>query len=310
MERLNKGRAKMTDNGRGALYMNVAMAAFTVNDACMKAVTAGMPLFQAIALRGGLTVCLLLILSAAMGGIRLHLSGRDRLLVGLRTLGEVGGTIFFLLALTHMPLANLSAIMQSLPLAVTLVAAVVFRDPVGWRRMLAIAIGFAGVLLIVRPGTEGFDRWSVMGLLSVGCVVLRDLATRGMSRDLPSTTVAIYAAAAVTLMGVVAAPVQGLQPVDGTQALLLVSASVALILGYLFVVMVMRVGDISFVAPFRYTALIWALVLGWFAFGDFPDGLTLVGAGIVIATGIFTFYRERRARTRPIAETRPGLRIR
>lgn len=300
----------MTDNGRGALYMNIAMAAFTVNDTFMKAVTHEMPLFQAIALRGTLVVVMLLIVGQVMGGLRLRLAGPDARAVALRSVGEVAGTVFFLTALMHMPLANLSAIMQSLPLAVTLVAAVVFRERIGWRRMVAIAIGFCGVLLIIRPGTAGFDFWAIMGLLSVACVVLRDLATRQLSPSVPSITVALYAAVSVTLMGIVVVPFQGWAPVTVSQAGLIAGASGALIIGYLFVIMVMRVGDIAFVAPFRYTALIWAILLGWLMFGDLPDRLTLLGAGIVIATGIFTLYRERKLGQAVAAPPRAGLRIR
>ncbi|MDP3961002.1 MAG: DMT family transporter [Pseudorhodobacter sp.] len=283
----------ISDNLRGALYMNIAMLAFTLNDSCMKAVTQTMPLFQAITLRGAISVAALVAIAAMMGGLRLRHDRRDGVVIVVRSLAEVGGTLFFLLALMHMPLANLSAIMQSLPLAVTLTAALVLGDPVGWRRLLAIAIGFVGVLIIIRPGTDGFDRWSVMGLASVACVVVRDLATWRLSRAVPSVMVAIWAGASVLVMGLAGLGVSGWQPVSGREAGLIAGAAANLIVGYLFVVMVMRVGDISFVAPFRYMALLWAIVLGWLMFSNLPDGLTLVGAGIVVATGIFTFLRER-----------------
>ena len=168
----------MNDNARGALYMNIAMLAFTLNDTSMKAVTLTMPLWQAISLRGVLTTAALVAIGVMMGGLRLVPQGRDRAILIIRTIAELGATALFLVALTHMPLATLSAIMQSLPLAVTLVAAAVLGEKVGWRRMLAIAIGFVGVMIIIRPGTAGFDRWALMGLGSVACVVVRDLSTR------------------------------------------------------------------------------------------------------------------------------------
>jgi drug/metabolite transporter (DMT)-like permease len=282
----------LSDNMRGALYMNVAMAAFTLNDTAMKVATQSMPLFQAITLRGALVVPLLVVLGLMLGNLRLGLRGRDRVVVAVRSLAEVGGTALFLAALVHLPLANLSAIMQSLPLAVTLAAAVILRERVGWRRMLAIAIGFGGVLLIVRPGAEGFNGWSLMGLASVACVVVRDLVTRELSREVQSVTVAIYAAVAVTVMGLIGAAFQGWQTVTMAEWGMILAASAALIFGYMFSVMVMRVGDISFVAPFRYTALLWAIFLGWLVFDSLPDLWTVVGAVIVVATGIFTFYRE------------------
>jgi drug/metabolite transporter (DMT)-like permease len=284
----------LSDNLRGAIYMNVAMAAFTLNDTGMKAATETLPLFEAILLRGGLTLVMLIALGLVAGGLRYRLSPADRLVVAVRTLAEIAGTGLFLTALIHMPLANLSAILQSLPLAVTLGAALVFGERIGWRRMVAILIGFCGVLLIIRPGTEGFDHWSVMGLASVACVVVRDLATRKLSPMVPSVLVSIWSAAGVMGMGLLGCIVGGVEPIAPGEAALVGAASVFLIAGYMFGVMAMRVGDIGFVAPFRYTSLLWALGLGWALFGTWPDPLTLIGAAIVIATGIFTLYRERK----------------
>jgi drug/metabolite transporter (DMT)-like permease len=283
----------ISDNLRGALYMCVAMAAFTLNDSGMKVVTRTMPLFEAIALRGAVTVALLALLGLATGGLRHRLSGHDAAIIALRSLAEIAATGLFLTALTRMPFANLSAILQSLPLAVTLGAALIFGDRIGWRRMLAITVGFCGVLLIIRPGTEGFDRWSVMGLASVACVVVRDLATRRLSQDVPSVLVALASGIGVLAMGLVGCLFTGWQAVGLEEGAIVTAASTALIAGYMFGVMAMRRGDIGFVAPFRYTSLIWAIALGWLVFRTWPDGLTLVGAGIVIATGIFTLYRER-----------------
>jgi drug/metabolite transporter (DMT)-like permease len=289
---------QMSDNARGAIYMSISQAAFTLNDTAMKVVAQTLPLFEAIALRGLLALTGLLVLGAAMGHLRFRVARRDGRMIALRCVAEVGATVLFLGALIHMPLANLSAIMQALPLAVTLAAAVVFRERIGWRRMVAILIGFAGVLIIIRPGSQGFDLWSVMGLGSVACVVVRDLATRRLSAAVPSVTVAIWAASSVTVMGLVVATVQGWQPVSGGQAVLVAAAGAALLFGYLFAVMVMRVGDISFVAPFRYSALLWAIFLGWLVFNTLPDQLTLFGAGLVVATGLFTLLRERRLKRR------------
>jgi drug/metabolite transporter (DMT)-like permease len=289
----------LSDNARGAVYMMVAMATFTLNDTGMKALTQDLPLFQSIAMRGVLTLTGLIGLAYALGQFRLRLPGRDGWFILLRCFAEVVSTVLFLAALVHMPLANLSAIMQAMPLAVTLAAAVVFGEKIGWRRMTAILIGFVGVLIIIRPGPEGFDRWSLMGLASVAFVVLRDLATRKLSREVPSVMVAVWASASVTISALLVTLSTGWQPVTAGQAGLVGFSALALLFGYLFSVMVMRVGDIGFVAPFRYSALLWALLLGWLAFGTLPDGLTLLGAGLVVATGLFTFWRERKIRSAP-----------
>lgn len=284
----------LSDNARGALFMSVAMVAFTVNDACMKAVTQTLPLYQAIFLRGVLSTAALVAIAARMGGLRVAMEPGDRRWLILRTLGEVGSTLTFLTALRQMPLANISAIMQFLPLAVTLAAAIFLHEPIGWRRLLAILTGLAGVLLIVRPGTEGFDRWALVGLASVCFVVLRDLTTRRMSSAMPSVTVAVTASLSVAVTAAALVPTEGWGPVAAGTGLLLGLAAACLIAGYLMIVAAMRVGDIGHVAPFRYVALVAAIGLGWAAFGQLPDGVTLLGAAIVVLTGIYSFHRERR----------------
>lgn len=287
-----------SDNTRGILLMCASMLAFTLNDTFIKAVTAdGMPLFQAILLRGLVsTAGLLLIAARTPGGLHLLPRGRDRVFLSLRTVGEVTSTLTFLVALTHMPLANLSAIMQSLPLAVTLTAAFLLKQPIGWRRLTAILVGFVGVLLIIRPGAADFDRWSVLGLASVACVVLRDLSTRSFSAQLPSTTGAIWASVSVTLMGALGVASTGWQAVSLTGVAETSAAAGFLIIGYLCAIKVMRVGDLSVVAPFRYTSLLFAILLGWARFGTLPDRLTLIGGAIVVASGVYMLLRERKRR--------------
>lgn len=284
----------LSDNLRGAALMTAAMVAFTCNDAFMKAATATLPVFEAIVLRGILTTLALAALAWRMGALSLSVPKGDWLWVALRVLGEVSSTYTFLLALKHMQIANLSAILQFLPLAVTLTAALLLGEKIGWRRLSAILVGFVGVMLIVRPGTDGFDRWSALGLLSVAGVVVRDLSTRRISREVPSLTVAFLAALSVTLGAALALPFTEVAPVSAQNALQIAGASAFIIIGYLTVVMSMRVGEVSIVAPFRYTSLVAAILLGWLFFGQWPDRLTMIGAAIVVATGIYTFYRERK----------------
>jgi drug/metabolite transporter (DMT)-like permease len=286
----------MTDNLRGILLMCASMAAFTINDTFMKSVTLTLPLYQTIALRGMIAVAGLGLLVLVTRAYRFRMNGRDARLILLRSLADVAATVTFLTALLHMPLANLSAILQALPLLITLGAALVYGDRIGWRRMTAILVGLVGVLIIIRPGTEGFDRWALLGVASVLCVVVRDLSVRPLQGQVPSALVALGAAVGVTLMGWVGAGVQGMQPMTGPEAGKVLGAGLFLIVGYLTSVMAMRSGDIGMVAPFRYTSLLWAIVLGLVVFGDLPDGWTLFGAAIVIGAGLFTLWRERRLR--------------
>jgi len=287
-----------SENLTGALLMMGSMAAFTFNDAMIKALSGEVPLFQVMFLRGVLTTILVAVIAWRMGALRQSLPRADRWPVFWRMVGEIGSAYFFVSALFNMPIANISAIMQAMPLTITLAAALFFREPVGWKRMAAILAGFIGVMLIVRPGTEGFNVYSVYGLAAVAFVTLRDLATRKLSRDVPSMLVTLITSVFIMVFFGLATLTGEWAPIDGRAMLLIGGAAVMIIGGYLFSIMVMRVGEISFVAPFRYTSLVWALILGWVVFGDWPETITLIGATIVVASGIFTLYREARLNRR------------
>lgn len=288
----------MTPNIKGAALMSGAMAAFTLNDTFVKLVTQTVPLFQMIFLRGIVTAVMMVALLWWMGQLRFTIPRADRGKVWGRILAEIAAMITFMIALVNMPLANVAAILSALPLSVTLVAFVVFREPVGWRRMLAIVVGFLGVMLIVQPGGTGFNVYSIYALMTVGFVTIRDLLTRRLSANAPSMGVAFITAIAVGLAGGLLSIAEQWQPIDAQAALYILAASVCIIGGYLFSIMTMRVGEIGVVAPFRYTALVWALILGFFVFGDWPDIWTLIGAFIVVASGIFTLLREHRVARR------------
>ena len=288
--------------------MAVAMASFTINDAITKTVTTGMNFGQVMLVRGLFAIVLIAALvhhRKAFRPLRVLLV----LPVAIRVFGEVGGTIGFLAAIVHLPLANTSAIFQVQPLAVTLGAALVFAEPVGWRRWLAIAAGFIGVLIIVRPGVEGFNQFSLFALVSVVFSAVRDLATKRIPAEIPSLFITLLTTVTVTITGVcLLVPLGGWQPLTGRSVGLLGLAAVLVLIGYQCVIMAMRAGDISAVAPFRYTALLWAMMLGYFIFGDVPDLPMTTGASIIVLSGLYAFYRERvRDRQRLVAASTSGL---
>ncbi|MCL6285493.1 DMT family transporter [Ruegeria sp. 2012CJ41-6] len=289
----------MSPNLRGALLMCGSMAGFTFNDAIIKYLGTELPLFQIVVLRGVLTCFFIYLLARRLGMFHLRFPAQDRVLVLIRCLSEVAVTYFFLNALLHMPLANVTAVLQALPLTVTLGAALFFREQVGWRRMLAIAVGFCGMLLIVRPGAEGFTQHSYFALLAVVMITIRDLVTRQMSAQVPSMMVTFATALTVTIAAGFASLTEPWVPVTLPLAGLILTASGFILLGYLCSVLVMRAGDVGFIAPFRYSGLIWALALGWMVFGDWPDPVTMLGGALVVATGLFTLFRERFAQTQP-----------
>jgi drug/metabolite transporter (DMT)-like permease len=299
----------LSKNLRGAAFMSISMAGFTLNDTLVKAASAEMNMGQVMFIRGLFATALLLLLAhhrSELAGLRKALTP----LVLLRLVGEFGGTIFYLIALAHLPIANVSAVFQALPLAVTLGALLFLGERVGWRRWLAIAVGFVGILVIVRPGFEGFTVYSVYTLICVVFCALRDLITTRIPQSVPTLHVSVITAIGVSLFGgVLVVPMGGWSPVSGGALLLLSGASVLLIVGYQFIIMSMRAGDVSFVAPFRYTSLLWALVMGFLVFSDVPDLLVLVGSALVVGSGIYTIYRERvtgRAKTAS-ASTNPEM---
>lgn len=284
----------MSPNLLGALLMVASMASFTINDTFLKLTGGVIPLFQLLFLRGVVTCSLILLTKGRLGALHFDISAQDWFLIGVRAMTEVLIAYFFLSALFNMPLANVTAIMQVTPLAVTLASALILREAVGWRRMVAIIIGFLGVMLIVRPGTSDFNLYSIYALIAVAGVTARDLITRGLSPGVPSMTVTLATAVAVLVASGLASFSEPWAAVSLAHAMMIIASAVFILGGYYFSIRVMRVGEVSFSAPFRYTGLIWALVLGWLVFGHWPGWLTLTGAGIVVATGVFTFYREQK----------------
>ena len=284
---------QLSENIKGAIFMSVNMLAFVVNDAFMKFLFIDISIYQAIFLRGVITIPMLALMAVYRNQITFSVNKSDWKYIWLRVAGEVGAAVFFLSALAQIPLANVTAILQAVPLTVTMAAALFLRETVGWRRWLAIIIGFLGVIIIVRPGVDGFSVYSLYAIAAVFCVTLRDIATRKLSKDVPTSLVAMITGVAITLYGAIMLPSVVWIPLTATHWFLLILAAIAIVFGYLFSVLAMRTGETSFIAPFRYTAMIWAIGLGIILFNDWPDNLTLLGTTIVIATGIYSFHREK-----------------
>jgi drug/metabolite transporter (DMT)-like permease len=286
--------------------MAAAMAAFTINDAITKAVSAEMNFGQVMLVRGLFAIVLIAALALHQRALR-PLRTLMTMAIVLRVAGEIGATILFLAAIVNLPLANTTAILQVLPLAITLGAALTFGEPVGWRRWLAIAAGFIGVLIIVRPGVEGFNQFSLFALISVIFCAIRDLATKRIPAPIPSLFVTLLTTISVTIAGAgILVPLGGWTPPSGRSLALLAFTAILLLIGYQCIIMALRTGDISAVAPFRYSALLWAMLLGYLVFGDVPDAMMVSGAAIIVASGLYAFYRER-IRHRAVAAESSGL---
>jgi len=286
----------MTDNIRGALFMVCSMICFAVNDAVIKSLGGVLPIFQTLAVRGGMVVVLLAILVMRSGWRVQELRRRDQMILLLRVAAEVGAAFFIVTALFNMELANMTAILQILPLTIPLAAFMFLGEPLGWRRLVAICIGFLGMLFIVKPGSDGFNIYSLFCLAAVICVTIRDLTARSLGAKLSSQEMSLFAAVGVFGAASVATMFEPWVAISLASWAALCGSSCAILLGYLVSVYAIRTGDVSFTAQFRYIGLIAALILGYVFFGEWPDRLALIGAAIIVGTGAFTLYRQRASR--------------
>ena len=194
----------------------------------------------------------------------------------------------------YMQLANVTAILQALPLAVTMAAALFLSEPVGWRRWSAILVGFVGVLIVVRPGLEGFNIYSLSALVAILFITVREMATRKLTHEVPTITVVLTTAIGSALFSGVMTIGTEWHAVSTASWLLLIGAAVAVLIATALSVMAMRTGEIGFVSPFRYTSMLGAIGLGILMFGQWPDQSTLAGTLIIVITGIYTFHREQK----------------
>ncbi|MEL7131205.1 MAG: DMT family transporter [Pseudomonadota bacterium] len=282
------------DNLRGAGLMVLAMLCFAIEDMFIKFLGDAIPVGQIIALLG---VGGALVMAGACLWNGQAMLSRDLLApaVIIRNAAEVFGTLGFVTALVLIPISTASAVLQTTPLVVTLGAALFLGEAVGWRRWIAIAAGLVGVLLILRPGFDGFD-WNVMfavqGMLGLS---IRDLATRRVPATLSALQLSLAAFVLLIPAGIVAMFATGTAFVAPTAAAWGILALAALIgtFSYYFIVTAMRIGEVSFVTLFRYSRMLFALIIGVLVFSETPDTLTLIGVAIVIASGVYALWRER-----------------
>lgn len=283
---------RLNDNLLGAALMTCCVLAYVLNDAVMKLLFADIDFFQAIFLRGLVSLPPILILALMTKTLLQKYSTKNQRLIIIRILAEIGTTVTFLTALKHMPLANVTAILQSLPLAITMAAAIFLGEPVGWRRWSAICVGFTGVLIIIRPGLAGFNSYSLLALAAVILLTVREISTRQLDNKIPTVTVALSSTLGITAFAALMLIGTEWADINFVSWSLIIAAAAAVTVATLLSVVAMRTGDIGFVSPFRYTSLIGAIGLGILLFGDWPDGMTLLGAAIIAFAGIYSLYRE------------------
>ena len=283
----------MTDNTKGVIFILVSMFGFVVNDTLMKSLFITFPLVEIIFLRALFCLLPLFIAIKIQRVAILNYSRASWSLMLLRGFAEVMATLTFLNALKHLPLPNVTAIIQILPLTVTMAAALFLNERVGLKRWTAIVIGFIGVMIVIKPGTEGFSSYSYYAVLSVIFVTMREIVTRKIPAEVPAIMITFITALSVGITATICLPFITLKALDTTAFMLVGSAGMAIFVGYFFSIKSMRIGEISFVSQFRYTAMIWAVLLGYFVFNDIPAQNTIIGALIIVASGLYAFHRKR-----------------
>lgn len=278
---------------RGIRWMVLAMAAFIANDTLVKVASASLPAPQLIGVRG-LFACALIMTVARASGTLLQPRQMAQGWVALRALVDAAATFGYLFSLFHLPLANATAINMATPLFITL--AVASRGArVGWRRWTATALGFAGVLLVIQPSAGGFNAWAWLCLAATFAHAMRDLMTARIPRALPSLAIVLATAMAVTAVALAWTAVEGWQPMTAAQLGGLAAAAVFLASGYFALVKATRDADLSLVAPFRYSGLLLALLLGWLLWGDVPNALAWCGIALIVAAGAYLLRAPPRA---------------
>jgi drug/metabolite transporter (DMT)-like permease len=284
----------MTDNLRGSLFMVLAMAGFAFEDAFLKAASQHLPLGIVVTVMGALGMAMFAALAMARSDRPIPAILASRVMLW-RSASEIIGRLFYALALALTPLSQTSAILQATPLVVVLGASWLFGEKIGLQRWLLIIAGFLGVLIIIRPGLEGFSALSLLAVAGLLGFAGRDLATRAAAPALTNAQLGVAGFLVLMLSGLIILLV--VQPRISLNALglgMTAGAAVFGVLAYAALTQAMRTGEVGVVTPFRYARLLFALVLGFVVFGERPDALTLLGSAVIVACGVVILSQSRR----------------
>ena len=291
--------ARRVENGKGLLLMGLGMFLFAAVDTIAKFLTSDLHPFQIVWTRQlGLLVGALFLL--ALHGRHLFLTAHPKLQL-IRGLVAALSAAAFIFAIRHVPLADAVAVSFVAPFMVTLMAALILREPVGWRRWVAVVLGFIGSMIILRPGMGVVHPAAMLVVVAAFFFACRQVISRAIAaRDGTGTTILYTAMTAVFVLSV-PLPWVWVTP-SGSEFLLLVGLALLAGLAEVCVIRALELGLAVAVAPVHYTLIIWASLYGWLVFGQFPDAWTWAGTGIIMATGMYMLRREylaiRRARYR------------
>lgn len=282
----------LSNNSKGAALMTGASLAFVLNDFLMKLVFSELSVVQGVFVRGLFVCPLLILVCLRRNQLFAQLPRGDIGIIACRTALEISITFLFLVALSQLSLAHVIAVLQAVPLILTAVAAIILHEKVGWRRWAAVWTGFIGVMLVIKPGLNSFSVFSLSVLMAAILIAIRDLLTRQISVQTPSFLVALITALAVTTAGGIATLATGWHEPSSSSWFLMIGAALAIPAAYVLSIATMRVGDVSFVTPFRYTSIMFATILSSLLTGHLPDRLSLLGTAMVILAGLYCLHRE------------------
>ena len=282
----------------GSVWMIAAMAIFAIEDAFIKATSEVLPVSQVLVIfgLGGALVFACVALITKQPLYNPDVVSRPML---VRVVFEITGRLFYVLALSLIPLSAATVILQATPLVVVAGAALVFGEKVGWRRWTAIFVGLAGVVVIIQPGTESFSMLSFLAILGMIGFAGRDLASRAAPAVLSTTILGLYGFLSIVVAGGLYSAWQGVPFVmpSGEISLLVLGAILAGVAAYSCLMKAMRTGEVSAVTPFRYTRLLFGIVLGIVLFGERLNFAMMAGSGLIVISGLFILWRGRQVST-------------
>jgi drug/metabolite transporter (DMT)-like permease len=278
-------------NRRGIFALLCATAAFTTNDALTKIVASSYPVGQVMFLRGSMTILAITAALVVLRQIGRILPAFGAVIV-FRSMFDAIASATFIAALAHMPIAELSALVLAAPLLMTMMAVLIFKEPVGWRRWGAIIVGLAGTLLVVKPSPSAFDIWAIFGVGAALGAAARDLSTLRIDPAVPTLVIAFFSAVALTTTGFLLGLDESWRAMALAELSMLAIAALFYSIATYLLVLAFRSVEISVVSPFRYSLLIWAGIAGYIGFGELPDRWSISGALLIVASGLYTLHRE------------------
>jgi len=283
----------LSPNTKGAALMSLSTACYVVSDVFMKHLSKEIDMFQLTLLRGVL-VTLILLASCFVLRIPLNIfKNKDRTIILIRSVFEVIMIYSFLTALFNMNIANAISFLQLVPLIVLFGSSVFLGKKLKQWEMVAVFLGLIGAIIVIRPGANDFNFYSIFALIAAVCLSSRDLITVNLNKEIPSIVIAFYSSLLITVVSFFLS-FKEIEISEINNPIYIIYSALLVSVGYISNVAAMRFGKVTFVSPFRYTALLWAIAMGYLFFSEIPKLTTIFGGIIIIFAGVYLVYKEKR----------------